>query len=171
MKFENRIKRGGSGFWSPSTMVAPRGFEPRSRDPESRMLGRYTTGLCPLVNPGDGFIKFTPKRKGYLFKWACSWNSGRAGGLAWIERRPPEPKVAGSNPARPAISPCLRKRWRNVVCLFLRCPFESWFLFYMCSWGKSFSLRRRPKGADRKLKLFNRLYLESKPRLKLLLSS
>ncbi len=28
----------------------------------------------------------------------------RAGGLVWIGRRPPEPKVAGSNPARPAIT-------------------------------------------------------------------
>ena len=26
-------------------MVAPPGFEPGSRDPKSRMLGRYTTGL------------------------------------------------------------------------------------------------------------------------------
>ncbi|CAD5245302.1 protein of unknown function [Thermococcus camini] len=27
------------------SMVAPPGFEPGSRDPKSRMLGRYTTGL------------------------------------------------------------------------------------------------------------------------------
>ncbi|MDI3475424.1 MAG: hypothetical protein PWQ79_1468 [Thermococcaceae archaeon] len=35
---------------------------------------------------------------GWEFIWA--W----AGGLAWTGRRPPEPKVAGSNPARPATT-------------------------------------------------------------------
>ncbi len=32
--------------------IAPPGFEPGSQDPESRMIGRYTTGLFPSLNIG-----------------------------------------------------------------------------------------------------------------------
>ncbi len=32
------------------SMVAPPGFEPGSRDPKSRMLDRYTTGLPIQLN-------------------------------------------------------------------------------------------------------------------------
>ena len=38
-------------------LVAPPGFEPGSRDPKSRMLGRYTTGL-PDRKSREGAYKF-----------------------------------------------------------------------------------------------------------------
>ncbi|GEM_PF-5555090 len=37
-------------------VVAPPGFEPGSRDPKSRMLDRYTTGLSKIFNAKRGFI-------------------------------------------------------------------------------------------------------------------
>ena len=41
-------------------VVAPPGFEPGSRDPKSRMLGRYTTGL-PDRKAGFGLINLRLK--------------------------------------------------------------------------------------------------------------
>ena len=62
-----------------SDLVAPRGFEPRSRDPESRMLGRYTTGLCSLN------IHMTKVFKFYLLTAAMqNYLEGYAGGPGGI---------------------------------------------------------------------------------------
>ena len=43
-------------------MVAPPGFEPGSRDPKSRMLGRYTTGLLPKDGYRLGFLNLIFQR-------------------------------------------------------------------------------------------------------------
>ena len=38
-------------------MVVPLGFEPRSEEPESSMMDRYTKGLWPGV--GDGLLQLS----------------------------------------------------------------------------------------------------------------
>ena len=46
---DNAVSICGTAFLRCSRMVVPLGFEPRSGEPESSMMDRYTKGLCTPV--------------------------------------------------------------------------------------------------------------------------
>ena len=46
MLFVVQLALGSNPSWEHVLLVAPDGFEPSSRDPESHMMDRYTKGLC-----------------------------------------------------------------------------------------------------------------------------
>ena len=77
-------------------MVVPPGFEPRSEEPESSMMDRYTKGLCDLLNA----LTFSIKRyRRIYFRGRCfmyqliltptyekdaNYANGPVNGLSWM---------------------------------------------------------------------------------------